>query len=44
MSPGGVADHNIDLVDHRRYDESLNYHCWFILAEDEKWSDGVCNR
>ena len=43
MSPGGVAYHLIDLVDHRSY-VSLDYHQWSFLAEDEQWSDGVCNR
>jgi hypothetical protein len=43
MSPGSVAYHLIDLVDHRAY-LSLNYHWWSFLAEDEQWSDGVCNR
>ena len=43
MSPGSVAYHEIDLVDHRAYG-SLKYHWWSFLAEDEQWSDGLCNR
>jgi Methyltransferase domain len=43
MSPGSIAYHLIDLVDHRSYG-SLEYHQWSFLAEDEQWSDGVCNR
>lgn len=43
LRPGGVAAHLIDLVDHRAYD-GPNYHWWSFLAEDESWSDGVCNR
>lgn len=44
MSPGGVAYHNVDLVDHRGYDESLNYHWWSFLAEDKQWSGDAGNR
>lgn len=43
MSPGSMAYHLIDLVDHRSY-VSLEYNQWSFLAEDEQWSDGVCNR
>ena len=34
MSPGGLAYHLIDLVDHRAYGSS-KYHWWSFLAEDE---------
>ncbi len=43
MSPGAIAYHLIDLVDHRSY-LSLEYHQWSFLAEDEQWSDNMCNR
>jgi hypothetical protein len=43
MAPGSVAYHEIDLVDHRAYN-SLDFHWWSFLSEDEKWTDGVCNR
>jgi len=44
MSTDSIAYHNIDLVDHRGYDESLNHHWWSFLAEDENWSGDSCNR
>ncbi len=44
MSPGGIAYHHIDLVDHRYYGDPRKYHYWSFLAEDDEWSDGVCNR
>ena len=44
MSPGGVAYHKIDLVDHRGYNKSPQYHWWSFLAEDEQWSGSLCNR
>jgi len=44
MSADSVAYHKIDLVDHRGYDESLNYHWWSFLAEDEQWSGDSGNR
>jgi hypothetical protein len=43
MSPSGVAYHLIDLVDHRAYG-SPKHHWWSFLAEDEHWSDDLCNR
>lgn len=43
MAPAGVAYHLIDLDDHRAYG-STQYHRWSFLAEDEQWSDGLCNR
>lgn len=43
MSPGGIAFHSIDLVDHRAY-ENNNYHYFSFLSENKEWSDGVCNR
>lgn len=43
LSPGGVAAHVIDLVDHRAYDGPA-HHYWSFLAEDETWSDGLVNR
>jgi hypothetical protein len=44
LAPGGFAYHNIDLVDHRAYANPGKYHWWSFLAEDESWSDGLCNR
>jgi hypothetical protein len=44
MSADSVAYHKIDLVDHRGYDESLNYHWWSFLAENEQWSGDAGNR
>jgi len=44
MSPDGVAYHKIDLVDHRGYDESSNYHWWSFLAEDEHCSGDSGNK
>lgn len=44
MSPGGIACHVIDLVDHRYYANPDKYHYWSFLAEDDDWSDSVCNR
>lgn len=43
MSPGGLGYHFVDLVDHRAY-TSTKYHWWSFLAEDDGWSDGLCNR
>lgn len=43
LSPGGVAFHHIDIVDHRAY-EGPQHHFWSFLAEDEAWTDGVVNR
>jgi len=43
MRHGGVAYHNIDLVDHRTYKDP-RYHWWSFLAEGEDWSDGLVNR
>ncbi|MCB9832631.1 MAG: methyltransferase domain-containing protein [Planctomycetes bacterium] len=44
LARGGRAYHRIDLSDHRRYDEPDRFHHWSFLAEDEAWSDGLCNR
>jgi SAM-dependent methyltransferase len=44
MSPGAIAFHSIDLADHRYYANPDKYHYWSFLAEDDDWSDGVCNR
>lgn len=44
MSPGAIAFHSIDLADHRYYSKPEKYHYWSFLAEDDDWSDGVCNR
>jgi glycosyltransferase involved in cell wall biosynthesis len=44
MSHGGIAFHNIDLTDHRAYVDPSRFHWWSFLAEDDDWSDGLCNR
>jgi SAM-dependent methyltransferase len=43
MKPGGIAIHLVDFADHRAYG-SKEYHWWSFLAEDEQWSDELCNR
>ncbi len=43
MSPGAIAFHSIDLVDHRYYANPDKYHYWSFLAENDDWSDGACN-
>jgi SAM-dependent methyltransferase len=43
LSPGGIASHVIDLVDHRAY-EGPGHHYWSFLAEGDEWSDGLVNR
>jgi hypothetical protein len=44
MSPGGIACHAIDLMDHRMYNQPNKYNWWSFLAEEENWSDGSTNR
>jgi SAM-dependent methyltransferase len=44
VAPGGVAFHEIDLRDHRCYRHPERFHPWSFLAEEEDWSDGLCNR
>ena len=41
---GGLAVHAVDLTDHRALVDPDRYHRWSFLAEDEDWSDGLCNR
>ena len=44
MAPGGLAFHRIDFVDHRAYTHPKKYHFWSFLAEDDDWTDNLCNR
>ncbi|MFY9260223.1 MAG: class I SAM-dependent methyltransferase [Gallionella sp.] len=44
LKPGGISVHSIDLADHRVYRDRNGYNMWSFLQEDERWSDGLCNR
>ena len=44
MSPGGLAYHHIDIVDHRIYSRPGEFHAWSFLAEGDDWSDALVNR
>jgi len=45
MSPGGLAYHSVDLVDHRYYQDSSAYHYWYFLTtEDTAGGDGQTNQ
>ena len=44
MAPGGIMVHHVDFRDHRIIMEPQKYKWYSFLAEDEKWTDGLCNR
>jgi len=48
LRPGGLAFHNIDLVDHRAYTDPTHCHYWSFLAEGDDYNDrqpyGYVNR